>query len=43
MAEHPDESLAITRRDPGEKGPLLIHVIGGDTYEVAGGNLRKVR
>jgi hypothetical protein len=42
MVQHPERSLAITRRDPGEKGPLLIHIIDGDTYQVARGKLEKV-
>ena len=31
---HPDEPVSMTRRDPDEKGPLLVHV-GDTTHEVA--------
>jgi hypothetical protein len=34
IAKHPDKPISITRRDPGESGPLLVHV-GDKTYEVA--------
>lgn len=33
IAKNPDKPLSITRRDPGETGPLLVHV-GDDTYTV---------
>jgi hypothetical protein len=32
--QHPGESLTVTRRDPGETGPLLVHV-GDRTFEIA--------
>lgn len=38
--EHPDKPLTVTRRDPGETGPLLLHV-GDETFVVVKGKLRK--
>ena len=32
-SKHPDAALSLTRRDPGETGPLLVHVDDA-TYEV---------
>lgn len=40
--DHPDEPISVTRRDPGESGPLLLHV-GDESFIVAGGKLRKER
>jgi hypothetical protein len=34
IAKHPDEAVSITRRDPGETGPVLVHV-GDATYEIS--------
>jgi hypothetical protein len=31
--KHGDALLSLTRRDPGETGPVLAH-IGADTYEI---------
>jgi hypothetical protein len=43
IAKHPAEPVSLTRRDPGETGPLLVHV-GDDTYEVSGaGRSRKLK
>ena len=43
IAKYPDEAVSLTRRDPGETGPLLVHV-GGDTYEIdETGHRRKKR
>lgn len=33
IEQNPDEPVSMTRRDPGETGPLLVHV-GDDTYLV---------
>ncbi len=38
--EHPDGNISLTRRDPGETGPLLVHV-DSDTYEVGSDGKRK--
>lgn len=38
--EHPGESLSLTRRDPGESGPLLVHV-GADTFMVGDDGQRR--
>ena len=41
--ENPSESVSMTRRDPGETGPLLVHV-GDATYLVdETGRARKQR
>lgn len=41
IVRHPDEPVSLTRRDPGETGPLLVHV-GAATYIVDGaGRVRK--
>lgn len=40
--ENPDANLSLTRRDPGETGPLLVHV-GESTYQIDdAGHRRKV-
>lgn len=26
LAEHPDAAVSLTRRDPGETGPVLVHI-----------------
>ncbi len=39
-AENPDAPISMTRRDPGESGPLVVHV-EDDTYEVADDGKRK--
>ena len=33
IAEHDGASASLTRRDPGETGPLLVHV-GEKTWEI---------
>lgn len=33
IAQHPDTPISLTRRDPGESGPVWAHV-GDDTYEI---------
>ena len=33
IAKNPDQPVSMTRRDPGETGPLLVHV-GDSTYLV---------
>ncbi len=38
--EHPGQSLSLTRRDPNETGPLLVHQ-GDTTYEIADDGKRK--
>ena len=38
--EHPGESMGLTRRDPGETGPLLV-TIGVNTWEIAEEGKRK--
>lgn len=38
--QNPDEQLTLTRRDPGETGPLLIHA-GDQTWEIAADGKRK--
>ncbi len=40
QGENPDATVSMTRRDPGDTGPLLVHV-DGDTYEVAEDGKRK--
>lgn len=41
LGEHPgDESHTLTRRDPGESGPILVH-IGDDTWEISEDGKRK--
>jgi hypothetical protein len=42
LAKHAGESISLTRRDPGESGPVLVHV-GRDTYEVDGAKSKKVK
>ena len=37
---HPDQPISFTRRDPGEPGPVLVHV-GEMTWEVSGDGKRK--
>lgn len=32
--KHKDQNLTLTRRDPGESGPILVHV-GNDTYLIS--------
>lgn len=34
IAAHADERISLTRRDPGETGPVLVH-ISDVTHEVA--------
>jgi hypothetical protein len=41
IAEHPDAPVSLTRRDPGERGPVLVH-LGDQTFEVDGNKVRKV-
>ena len=33
LEQHPGQPISLTRRDPGETGPLLVHV-GDDTYQL---------
>lgn len=33
LEQNPDAAISLTRRDPGETGPLLVHV-GDVTYEI---------
>ena len=41
IAKNPNERVGLTRRDPGETGPLLVHV-GDSAYVVdAAGHARK--
>lgn len=40
LAEHEGEQAGLTRRDPGDSGPVLVH-IGGDTWEIAEDGKRK--
>jgi len=43
IAKNPDEAVSVTRRDPGNTGPLLVHV-GESTYLVGeDGRPRKQR
>jgi hypothetical protein len=42
LAKHPGESVSLTRRDPGETGPVLVHV-GRQTYQVDGAKSKKLR
>lgn len=39
-AEHPDDVVSLTRRDPGESGPLLVQA-GAKTWEIASDGKRK--
>lgn len=34
IAQNPDAPISLTRRDAGEKGPLLAHV-GDNVYEIS--------
>lgn len=38
--EHPNENMTVTRRDPGETGPLVAH-IGDDSWEIGDDGKRK--
>ena len=38
--EHPDEQMTLTRRDPGDTGPLVVH-IGDDSWEIGEDGKRK--
>lgn len=40
IGEHPDEQLYISRRDPGETGPLVVQ-IGDDSWEIGDDGKRK--
>lgn len=40
IADHPDASVSLTRRDPDETGPLLAHV-GEKTWEISQDGKRK--
>jgi hypothetical protein len=40
QGEHPDESVTVTRRDPGETGPLVAQV-GDDSWEIGEDGKRK--
>lgn len=40
QSENPDATISLTRRDPGETGPLLVHV-DDDSYEVDEDGKRK--
>lgn len=39
-AKNPAEPISMTRRDPGETGPLLVHV-AAKTWEIATDGKRK--
>jgi hypothetical protein len=36
LAAHPGKPVSLTRRDPNEAGPLLVHV-GDETFELPSG------
>jgi hypothetical protein len=38
--QNPDAAISVTRRDPGETGPLFVHV-GATTYQVDEAGHRK--
>jgi hypothetical protein len=40
IANNPDETVSMTRSEPGETGPLLVHV-GDKTWKVATDGKRK--
>ena len=40
MAEHDGAAISMTRRDPGETGPLLLHV-DDETWEISEDGKRK--
>jgi hypothetical protein len=42
LDQYPGESATLTRRDPGETGPLLV-TIGGEEYEIAKNGKSKKR
>lgn len=43
LAKHPTKPISLTRRDPGENGPLLVHA-GDRTYVIdAAGRTRRQR
>lgn len=43
LAKHPEIAVSLTRRDPGETGPVLVHV-GDDSYQVsAAGRIKKLK
>jgi hypothetical protein len=41
LAKHAG-AATLTRRDPGETGPILAH-LGDDTYQIDGAKAKKVR
>jgi hypothetical protein len=41
LAELGDESPTLTRRDPKEKGPILVHA-GSRTFEVDGSKVKEL-
>lgn len=40
IAEYPDDSVSVTRRDPGDTGPLLA-AVGDKTWEISSDGKRK--
>ncbi len=43
LAKHPDQNASLMRRDPGEAGPVLVH-IDEDSYEVSeAGETKKLK
>lgn len=40
LGEHPGGTASLTRRDPGESGPMLVH-IGDNTWEISEDGKRK--
>jgi hypothetical protein len=40
QGENPDAPISLTRSEPGETGPLLVHV-GEDSYQIAEDGKRK--
>ncbi len=36
-AEIPDVQFSLSRRDPGETGPVIVHIPGSDPFELKAG------
>lgn len=41
LTEHAGKSASLTRRDPGESGPVLVHV-DASTFQITGSKMEKV-
>ncbi len=36
-SEIPDVQFSLSRRDPGETGPVIVHIPGSDPFELKAG------